>query len=441
MAKKKSLKKTFVLDTSVIIFDPNCFYSFEDNNIVIPIAVLEELDNMKKGTNDRNFAAREAIRTIESISEGKSLKQWVGLGEGLGSMRVFADMDTDDAIQIYEVGKNDHRILNTALRMMKTDDNVILVSKDINLRIKAAAMDVLVEDYKFGMVKQHSEEYIGRAVINMQDESYVDELLANGTADTEGMTIERIPNMYYTISCGDKHAFARYDGATSKLVLIKKVNAYGIKPRNSEQAFALDAILNDDIKLVTLEGPAGTGKTLMAVAGALYAKSNYDQIYLTKPIIPVGGKDMVGFLPGDLNSKTGLYMNSFHDNINFIKSQNSGNNKGKSRKVDELFNSEKIVIEVIGYIRGRSLSNIIWIVDEAQNLTNLEIKTIITRSGENTKIVFIGDIGQIDTPYLDKKSNGMVHIIDKFKGHDCYAHVKLEKGERSKLATLAGNIL
>ena len=444
MAKQKNKeKKIFVLDTSVMIFDPHCFFNFQENDLVIPIATLEELDNMKKGTEDRNAAARQAIRNIEEISNGKSMKTWIPLKKSKGRIRVFTDIDTEDAIKMFESGKNDHRILNTALRMMRDLSNqapVVLVSKDINLRIKAKALDINAEDYKSGMVKETREEYTGKAELKVTDMQIMDELFAKGFVSAETLQIKKIPNLYYTITCEKSSALARYDKRTDRLVRINKQSAYGISPRNSEQTFALDAVLNHDIRLITLEGQAGTGKTLIALAGALCVKREYHQIYLTRPIVPVGGKDL-GFLPGDLASKTDPYMNGFHDNIKFIKSQQKTKSSDKTKKVDDLFDNEKIVIEIINYIRGRSLYNVLFIVDEAQNLTKHEIKTLITRAGEGTKFVLIGDSGQIDTPYLDRRSNGLAHAIEKFKGYEFYAHVTLEKGERSELATVAGNIL
>ena len=441
---KKTVKKIFVLDTSVIIFDPHCFFNFQDNDILIPIAVLEELDNMKKGTADRNFAARDAIRTIEHIACGKSLKQWVPIRRGLGRLRVFTDIESDDAIKIFEVGKNDHRILNTARRMMQTANlstPVIMVSKDINLRLKAMALDIPSEDYKSGMVKTTDETYTGKSEIVINDSEKMTELISKGFIDAKCLTLNRIANMYYTVKCGELSTIARYDKKTNTIVQIKKHNAYGISPRNDEQAFAMDAIMNPDIKLVTLEGHAGTGKTLVSIASVLLIKQNYEKIYLTKPIIQVGGKDNLGYLPGSAVDKTAPYMVSFNDAIDFIKNKNVAKSNNKSKKIDALFENEKIVMELIAYVRGRSISDTIWIIDETQNLSKHEVKSIITRSGENTKLILIGDHGQIDTQYLDKKSNGLAHIIDKFKGYDFYAHVTLDSCQRSELADIAGRIL
>jgi PhoH-like ATPase len=443
--KKKNGKKIFVLDTSVIIFDPNCLYSFQENDIVIPIAVLEELDNMKKGTNDRNFSARDAIRSVESMSMSKSLKDWVPIRKNLGRLRVFTDIESDDAIKIFETGKNDHRILNTAKRMMQSapaNVPVILVTKDINLRLKAKALDINAEDYKSGMVKSTEEAHTGKGVLEVNDPGIVDALFRDGSVSAKGLQMKRVPNTYFIVKCGAKSALARYNKKNDTLDHVEKNVISNITPRNAEQTFALDAVLDPKIKLVTLQGVAGTGKTLIAMAAALHVKKNYHQIYLTRPIVPLGNKD-IGFLPGDIKQKTDPYMNGFYDNIKFIKSQNKSkrNDEQVGKKIDDMFDKDKIVIEVVNYIRGRSLSNILFIVDEAQNLTPHEVKTIITRAGEGTKMVFIGDVHQIDTPYLDRHSNGLAHMAEKFRGYEFYAHVTLEKGERSELATVAGDIL
>ncbi len=442
--KGKGNKKIFVLDTSVIIFDPGCFYNFQENDLVIPIAVLEELDNMKKGTNDRNFAARDAIRSVESMSMGKALNEWVPIRKNLGRLRVFTDIESDDAIKIFETGKNDHRILNTAKRMLQTapaNVPVILVTKDINLRLKAKALGMDAEDYKSGMVKQPEETYTGKGMLNVKSSKLIDDMFAAGSVPAKGIELKRMPNMYYVVKGGDKSALAKYDKKNDALVHVPKNTISNITPRNSEQTFALDAILDPSIKLVTLQGVAGTGKTLIAMAGAIHVRKHYHQIYLTRPIVPLGNKD-IGFLPGDIKQKTDPYMNGFYDNIKFIKSQGRPKQQNQdTKKMDEMFEKDKIVIEIVNYIRGRSLSNILFIVDEAQNLTPHEVKTIITRAGEGTKMVFIGDVHQIDTPYLDRHSNGLSHMMEKFKGYDFYAHVTLEKGERSQLATVAGDIL
>jgi PhoH-like ATPase len=248
-----------------------------------------------------------------------------------------------------------------------------------------------------------------------------------------------IPNHYFIIKNGRSSALAFYDPIMERINRVEKVSAYRITPRNAEQVFALHAIINPKIKLVTLQGIAGTGKTLLALAGALEQKRNFKQIYLARPIVPLSNKD-IGYLPGDIKSKLNPYMEPLWDNLKFIQNQYNENDK-EYKKIADAIDSEKLVITPLAYIRGRSISNVCFIVDEAQNLTPHEVKTIITRAGENTKIIFTGDIYQIDTPYLDSQSNGLSYLIDKIKHHDIYAHIRLEKGERSVLANLANELL
>ena len=246
-------------------------------------------------------------------------------------------------------------------------------------------------------------------------------------------------NHYYILKSGKKSVLAFYNSANGMVEQVEKRNAYGIKPRNAEQAFAIHAVLKPEIKLVSMQGVAGTGKTLIALAAALEQKREYKQIYLARPIVPLSNKD-IGYLPGDIKSKLNPYMEPLWDNLKFIQNQYSESDKEYAR-ITEMVTNEKLVITPLAYIRGRSLSNICFIVDEAQNLTPHEVKTIITRAGENCKIIFTGDIHQIDTPYLDSQSNGLSYLIDRLKDHELYAHITLEKGERSELANLANDLL
>ena len=246
-------------------------------------------------------------------------------------------------------------------------------------------------------------------------------------------------NHYYILRSGKKSVLAFYNSANGMVEQVEKRNVYGIKPRNAEQTFAIHALMKPEIRLVSMQGVAGTGKTLIALAAALEQKREYKQIYLARPIVPLSNKD-IGYLPGDIKSKLNPYMEPLWDNLKFIQNQYSESDKEYS-KITEMVTNEKLVITPLAYIRGRSLSNICFIVDEAQNLTPHEVKTIITRAGENTKIIFTGDIYQIDTPYLDSQSNGLSYLIDRLKDHDLYAHITLEKGERSELANLANELL
>jgi PhoH-like ATPase len=447
MAKAGREKKIFVLDTSVIIFEHNSILNFAEHDIVIPITVLEELDNFKKGNDTKNFEAREFIRLIDKLAKGQMLHQWNPLnGKDKGKFKVIMDTAGDgvtDASKIFNEDKADHRILNCALRVQADEKQrkVILVSKDINLRLKAKSLGLLAEDYTTGKVQNISDLYSGKTIIDEADPLIIDLLYDKGFCKAEeiGKKFQPAKNHYYILKSGKKSILAFYNSATSLVEHVEKRSVYGIKPRNAEQAFAIHAVLKPEISLVTMQGVAGTGKTLIALAAALEQKREFKQIYLARPIVPLSNKD-IGYLPGDIKSKLNPYMEPLWDNLKFIQNQYSESDKEYS-KITEMLNTEKLVITPLAYIRGRSLSNICFIVDEAQNLTPHEVKTIITRAGENTKIIFTGDIHQIDTPYLDSQSNGLSYLIDRIKNHDLYAHITLEKGERSGLANLANELL
>lgn len=445
MTNKKEERKIFVLDTSVIIYDHNAITQFDEHDVAIPITVLEELDNFKKGNDSKNFAAREFIRELDVLAGAKTLQQWIPInGPKKGSFRVvMTGGKTDvDANKIFGENKADHKILNAALTVQAEfpDRKVVLVSKDINLRLKAKSLNVNAEDYETGKIKDVSSLYKGETTVDGVESSIINDLYKNGTCAPESVGLENAPNNhYYILKNGKKSALVHNNPETGLLHRIEKTSAYGIRPLNAEQVFALHAILDPNVKLVTLQGVAGTGKTLLALAGAMEQKREYRQIYLARPIVPLSNRD-IGFLPGDIKSKINPYMEPLWDNLKFIQSQFPA--KGKEvKQIQLMVEEEKLMITPLAYIRGRSLSNIIFIVDEAQNLTPHEVKTIITRAGENTKIIFTGDIFQIDTPYLDTQSNGLSYLIEKVKGNKLCAHVTLEKGERSELANLANELL
>ena len=367
-------------------------------------------------------------------------------GKGKGNFKVVMETGgngTVDANKVFNEEKKDHRILNAALTLQKEEKGrkVILVSKDINLRLKAKALGIEAEDYTTGKIQNISSLYTGRTVIEDADPSSINLLYDKGYCPPEEVLGKEKPmkNHYYILKSGKKSVLAFYNSANGMVEQVEKRNAYGIKPRNAEQAFAIHAVLKPEIKLVSMQGVAGTGKTLIALAAALEQKREYKQIYLARPIVPLSNKD-IGYLPGDIKSKLNPYMEPLWDNLKFIQNQYSESDKEYS-KITEMVTNEKLVITPLAYIRGRSLSNICFIVDEAQNLTPHEVKTIITRAGENTKIIFTGDIHQIDTPYLDSQSNGLSYVIDRLKNHELYAHITLERGERSELANLANELL
>ena len=450
MAKKKKQKKIFVLDTSVILFDHNSINSFEDNDVAIPITVLEELDNFKKGSDTKNFEAREFIRTLDKLSEDHLLQEWNTLnGPDRGRFKVIMENQErmmssglTEADIIFGSSKNDHKILDAAVELAEGNPDylVTLVSKDINLRLKAKAVGLNAADYETGKINDLQSLNTGKTHINNVPDEIIDKLFKDGKVAAEEVNfMELTNNQYYILQSGEGSVLAYYNPIDKVLERIDKHKCYGIAPRNAEQAFAIHAILNPDVKLVSLQGIAGTGKTLLSLASAIESRRLYKQIYLARPIVPLSNKD-IGFLPGDIKSKINPYMEPLWDNLKFIKNQWRETDPNYHR-IEEMINLEKIIVTPLAYIRGRSLSNVIFIVDEAQNLTPHEIKTIITRAGENTKMIFTGDIYQIDTPYLDEHSNGLSYLIDRLQGNELFAHVTLEKGERSELANLAGELL
>jgi len=447
MAKTRKEKKIFILDTSVILFEHNSILNFAEHDIGIPITVLEELDNFKKGNDTKNFEAREFIRLIDKLAKDQMLHKWNPLnGKSKGNFKVLMETGSNgtlDANKVFNEHKADHRILNSALLLQKEekDRHIILVSKDINLRLKAKSLGLQAEDYTTGKVQNLNSLYSGKTVIDDVDPDVIDLLYEKGYCPPEDLLGDAslTKNHYYILRSGKKSILAFYNSANGMVEHVEKRAVYGIKPRNAEQAFAIHAVTKPEIKLVTMQGVAGTGKTLIALAAALEQKREFKQIYLARPIVPLSNKD-IGYLPGDIKSKLNPYMEPLWDNLKFIQNQYSESDKEYSR-ITEMVTNEKLVITPLAYIRGRSLSNICFIVDEAQNLTPHEVKTIITRAGENTKIIFTGDIFQIDTPYLDSQSNGLSYLIDRIKDHELYAHITLEKGERSELANLANDLL
>ncbi len=445
-AKADTDRKIFVLDTSVILYAHNSIMTFAEHDVVIPITVLEELDQFKKGNDTKNFEAREFIRLLDKLSQDHMIHNWTPInGKTKGNFCVLMNPDNQlNANDIFGEVKNDHKILNAALYLKQHEKNrkVILVSKDINLRLKAKSLDIYAEDYETGKIKNITElENTGKYVLEDIDTEVITKIYEAGYIDAKSVlgAKKRKSNGYYILKNNKNSVLTFYNSEENILERVDKQLAYNIKPKNAEQTFALHAITNSKIKLVSIQGVAGTGKTLLALAGALEQRREYKQIFLARPIVPLSNKD-IGYLPGDIKSKLNPYMEPLWDNLKFIQNQYKETDK-EFQKITELVNQEKLVIQPLAYIRGRSLSNIFFIVDEAQNLTPHEIKTIISRAGENTKIIFTGDVFQIDTPYLDSQSNGLSYLIDRAKDHPLYAHVKLEKGERSELANLANELL
>ncbi len=445
MAAVRKAKKIFVIDTSVIIYSHDAIMNFDEHDVAIPITVLEELDNFKKGNDIKNFEAREFIRIIEKISHGQKLHDWIPInGKGKGRFKVLMSSQSEmDAEKIFDEKKPDHKILNAALQLQaeNSKDKVILVTKDVNLRLKAKSLNLLAQDYETGKIKNINTLYTGKSVVENTDAGLINNLYEQKYCDVKSLLNKTKPiaHNYFILKSQRKSGLGYFNPVSNLIELVEKRPIYGIKPHNAEQTFAIHALLNPEVRLVSITGVAGTGKTLLALASALEQRRNFKQIYLARPIVPLSNKD-IGYLPGDIKSKLNPYMEPLWDNLKFIQNQFNETDK-ESKRLTEMVNKEKLLITPLAYIRGRSLSSIFFIVDEAQNLTPHEVKTIISRAGENTKIIFTGDINQIDTPYLDSQSNGLSYLIDKIQGHPLYAHITLEKGERSELANLANDLL
>ncbi|MFQ3326061.1 MAG: PhoH-like ATPase [Salibacteraceae bacterium] len=443
--KKSEKRKIFVLDTSVILFDHNAVKSFQENDVAIPITVLEELDNFKKGNDTKNFEAREFIRFVDSLAGKSILKDWIKLdGPKSGRFRVVMhNLDRRmDANKIFSEKKADHNILNAAITLAEEekDAEVQLVTKDINLRLKAKAVGIQAADYETGKIEDIDNLYLGKTLNQAVDKEVLEGLYRSGSVHYSAVYKEKpIDNHYFILKNGKSSTLAYFNPITENFERLEKHSMYGIVPRNAEQTFAIHALNNPEIKLVTLQGVAGTGKTLLALSSAIEQAKSYKQILLARPIVPLSNRD-IGYLPGDVKSKLNPYMEPLWDNLKYIKNQFKETERAY-KKIEEMVTKEKLLVTPLAYIRGRSLSNVFFIVDEAQNLTPHEIKTVITRAGENTKIIFTGDVHQIDSPYLDSQSNGLSYLIDRLKGNSLFAHITLEKGERSELANLANELL
>jgi PhoH-like ATPase len=366
------------------------------------------------------------------------------IGEGLGKISILTLFSDEPELEkAFFENKPDHRILSAAMYLKKVKPRrpIVLVSKDVNLRLKAKALGLNSQDYYTDKIEDIEKLYQGKRLIDNFDTEVIQQLYTMPFEVPISATyIEKpVPNEYFILRSNSQSALASYNPRTKMLQRVDKNPAYGISPRNAEQTFALDALINSEVQLVTLSGKAGTGKTLLALAAAMEIQRKYRQIYLARPIVALSNKDL-GYLPGDIESKLDPYMQPLFDNLGVIKGQFSDEDK-RNQKIQAMLENGKLEISPLAYIRGRSLEKIFFIVDEAQNLTPHEVKTIITRAGEGTKIIFTGDPYQIDTPYLDSHTNGLSYLIDRMKGQHIYSHITLEKGERSELAELASNLL
>ncbi|MBK9390641.1 MAG: PhoH family protein [Bacteroidetes bacterium] len=443
--RKKNNKKLFIIDTNVLLHDYKCIYNFEENDVIIPIVVLEELDKFKRGNDLINFHAREFTRELDKLSGDMLLTANIPLGENLGNLHIETGKDFSEKVsQSFPERTSDHRILAIADYVCNAnkDKTVALITKDINLRMKAKSLGIIAQDYQNDKVANIDDLYKGIRIFDAVRPELISKLyeVPEGVhSDDFGIEQPLAGHQFFIMKNNGASALAHYNPVNKILNRVIKQTTYGIDPRNAEQTFAIEALSNPDIQLVSLTGKAGTGKTLLALAAALSQHKRYKQIFLARPIVPLANRDL-GFLPGDVKEKMDPYMQPLYDNLTVIKHKFS-HQSPEFLRINDMMKEEKLVITPLAYIRGRSLSSIFFIVDEAQNLTPHEIKTIITRAGEGTKMVFTGDIEQIDSPYLDTASNGLSYLSDKMKDQDIFAHVNLVKGERSFLAELASKLL
>ena len=440
-------KKNFVLDTNVILHDYKCIENFQENDIYLPIVVLEELDKFKKGSDQINYNAREFVRELDTLTSNDLFLKGASLGPGKGTLHVVTgDKYQEKIYQSFPEKTADHRILSCTLSVAESEKDrkvkTILVTKDVNLRMKARSLGIEVEDYITDKVINVDIFKRAQDIYENIDPDLIDKMYASPDgidADLFDIKSKLEPNECFILKSVRNSVLARYNPFTNKFNNVEKASNYGIQPRNAEQSFAFEVLNDPDVKLIGLTGKAGTGKTLLALASALKQANVYKQILLARPIVALANKDL-GFLPGDEKQKVAPYMQPLFDNLNVIKGQFAPGGSD-ARKIDDLQKNGQLVIEALAFIRGRSLSETFCIIDEAQNLTPHEIKTIITRAGEGTKMVFTGDIQQIDSPYLDAQSNGLAYMVDKMKGQELFAHINLIKGERSQLSELASDLL
>ena len=441
LAETPSATKLFVLDTNVILHDARCLFKFHEHNIALPITVLEELDRFKKGDSDIHFQARQFLRSMDEIAGDVMSDQGVRLGPGLGFFRVLMTLPFRRADDLLLSDTADHRILKTALAVAEIypDQEVVIVTKDTNLRLKAKAFGLIAQDYHNDKIPDLDELYTGKRIID----DVPSDVIASIHSDAGVVAADQVEgieaptcNENFVLRNGSRSVLATYNGVDKKFHRITRTSCFGVRPRNAEQSFALQALTDPSVRLITLSGKAGSGKTLLSLAAALECEKDYRQILLARPIVPLSNRDL-GFLPGDASAKIEPYMQPLFDNLAVMK---HGDPEAK-RRIDEMLMEERLEITPLAYIRGRSLQQIYFIVDEAQNLTPHEVKTIITRAGEGTRIVLTGDLQQIDHPYLDSTSNGLAYVINRMKGQPLYAHVTLEKGVRSELSEVASNLL
>ena len=443
------MKKVFVLDTNILLNDPNSLFKFEENDVVIPISVIEEIDTFKKDQSETGRNARMVSRLLDKLRQKGTLSSGIPLFENKedsGLLFIYLGRDMSNLPNLLK-DNTDNSILAVALTLQKKFDQsrkVILITKDSNLRIKGDALGIASEDFEADKV-DISEMYTGIKHIKVKAE-VINQIYNDTFIKIEDNNL--LANQFVVLqeendSTQFVYGFHDSNSETIKILDLNSENVWGIYPRNVEQCFGLWALLNEDIKLVTLTGGAGTGKTLLAIAAGLTKTTDedmYNRLLIARPVFPLG-KD-IGFLPGDVDEKLNPWMQPLYDSLDFLLGGNSSSRtKRLNKSYQELINQDLLAIEPLTYIRGRSLPNSYFIVDEAQNLTPHEIKTIITRAGDGTKIILTGDPFQIDNPYVDSTNNGLTHVVERFKGSHLAAHITFKQGERSELATFAAEVL
>ncbi len=438
-------KKNYVLDTNVLLHDPRAIYAFEDNNVIIPIFVIDEIDTFKKDQSELGRNARQVARMLDSHrTSAGPLSRLVPLESGGGLMIALGSRSPLEPAR--DAHKMDNLILEVALEIRDADAKTptILVTKDVNMRIRGDALGLRAVDYEDQNISLE-ELYSGAIEMSVPGEQ-IDRFYSDNHAVPSEDAGQLVPNQYVLLRNRDnpgQTALGRFDKGSGKVVPIRKLRegVWGIRPRNKEQHYALDLLLQDDVKLITLVGKAGTGKTLLALAAGLQKvveEQAFHKLLVSRPVFPLG-RD-IGFLPGDIEEKLNPWMQPIYDNIELLLGLSKGDRK-EGRSYTELFELGFVEIEPLTYIRGRSLPNVFMIVDEAQNLTPHEVKTIITRAGEGTKIILTGDPYQIDNPYIDSSNNGLTTVVERFKGEAISGHISFVKGERSELAELATQLL
>jgi len=439
--------RIFVIDTNVLLYDPGALFVFQEHDVVIPMTVIEEIDRFKKDLNETGRNARTISRYLDGLRVKGSLREGVSL-EGGGQLRVDYATHTPDLPINWGADTNDNRILRTVLRLQRDHaGNVAFITRDTNMRLKCDALGIVAEDYQNARI-EIDEQYSGVTELTVGS-SVIDPLYSKGHVAFDGEAHRLWPQQFILLQADDqsgKTAMARWDGEKGVLKLVgrHKEGVWGIFARNKEQLFALELLLDDSLSLVTLNGVAGTGKTLLAIACGLRKVADeaaFRKMVVSRPIFPLG-RDL-GFLPGDIEEKLNPWMQPIFDNLEFLLSSRGDGKSGGKREPEYQYLLDQRIIEVeaLTYIRGRSIPRQFLVVDEAQNLTPHEVKTVLTRAGEGTKVVMTGDPNQIDNPYVDALSNGLTYTIERFKTSHVSAHVTLRKGERSQLAELAAQLL